>query len=453
MPIADVDRFAVLIRDRLRLREGRGPLSRRLAESLTELAETGALTPGTRLPSERDLARVLDCNRGAVATAFNALCEAGVCERRHGSGTFLADAEPRPAGGSGLARLLRPGTVLADLSTSVVPDPSHLVVPPVDAADLLRTPSRHGYDACGEPRLRALLQERTGAEVLITNGAQHAFDLAVRCFTRPGDAVLVEDPTYAGAFAAIQRSGARAVPVRTDRHGMEPDALRAAISRHRPAFAFVMAVHNPTGNAMPADRAHALAEIARAEDLLVVEDRILTDLVYSGEAPGTVAAGHPHGTITTHSLSKILWGGLRVGWISASEPLLARLTDLKQDTDLASSTASQHLATILLRHNTIEPWRAELARRREHLADALRAHIPQWTWADPDGGLSLWVRLPGTDTDRFAETARRHGVAVAPGSLFSADGRHRDRIRLSFALTPEMLDQAVAGLVRAWQDR
>ncbi|GAA2808010.1 PLP-dependent aminotransferase family protein [Saccharopolyspora taberi] len=449
MPIADVDQFAVLIRDRLRA--GRGPLGRRLAESLTELAESGVLAPGTRLPSERDLARALDCTRGAVAAAFNALCDAGVCERRHGSGTFLTGAEPRSAGGSGLARLLRPGAVLADLSTSVVPDPSHLVVPGIDPAELMRTPSRHGYDARGEPRLVALLRERTGADVLVTNGAQHALDLAVRCFARPGDAVLVEDPTYPGALAAIQRSGARAVPVATDRGGMVPEALSAAIARHRPAFAVTMAVHNPAGTAMPAERAGRLAAIARAEDVLVVEDRTLADLVHTGEPPGTIAAGHPHGTIRTHSLSKVLWGGLRVGWISAAAPLLARLTELRQDSDLAGSSPSQQLAAILLQHNEIQPWRAELARRRDHLAAALRAAVPEWTWELPPGGMSLWVRLPGTDTDRFAETAREHGVAVAPGSLFSADGRFRDHLRLSFALTPELLDRAVAGLTAAWQ--
>ncbi|MGP4015633.1 aminotransferase class I/II-fold pyridoxal phosphate-dependent enzyme [Saccharopolyspora sp. 5N708] len=439
MSSADVDQFAALIRDRLRY--GHGPLGRRLAAALTDLARTGALSPGTRLPSERDLARVLDCSRGAVAAAFNALFEDGICERRHGSGTYLAAAAGRE---SAMGRLLRPGAVFADLSTSVVPDPSHLRVPKVDPADLLRTPSQHGYDPAGEPGLRELL----GGEVLITAGAQQGIDLATRCLARPGDAVLVEEPTYPGALAAIQGCGARAVAVATDRRGMLPEALRDAIARHRPAFGYVQAVRNPAGTVADDDRVGALAEIARDADLRIVEDRTLAELVYEGALPGRFAAAHPHGTIEVHSLSKVLWGGLRVGWLTAPEPLLAQLTELKQTSDLATSAVSQRFAAELLRHNDFATWRTELAQRRDHLSAALRQHLPQWTWDQPSGGLSLWVRLPGTDTDRFAELARGNGVAVAPGSLFSADRRYRDHLRLSFALGPELLDQAVAVLAR-----
>ncbi|MEV6226331.1 PLP-dependent aminotransferase family protein [Saccharopolyspora shandongensis] len=441
MSSADVDQFAALIRDRLR--HGNGPLSRRLATALTDLARTGALSPGTRLPSERDLARVLECSRGAVAAAFNALFEEGICERRHGSGTYLAAAGRESA----MGRLLRPGAVFADLSTSVVPDPSHLRVPKLDPAALLSTPSRHGYDLPGEPGLRELI----GGEPLITGGGQQGIDLATRCLARPGDAVLVEDPTYTGALAAIQSCGARAVAVPTDRRGMLPDAFRDAIARHRPAFAYAQAVHNPAGTVADADRVAELAGIARDAALPVVEDRTLAELVHEGPRPGRFADEHPHGVVEVHSLSKVLWGGLRVGWLAAPEPLLAQLTELKQTSDLATSTVGQRFAAELLRHNDFATWRAELARRRDHLAAALRSHLPQWTWERPAGGLSLWVRLPGTDTDRFAELARDNGVAVAPGSLFAADRGHRDHLRLSFALGPELLDQAVAALARTWE--
>lgn len=149
----------------------------------------------------------------------------------------------------------------------------------------------------------------------------------------------------------------------------------------------------------------------------------------------------------------MLWGGLRVGWLRAPEPLLARLAETKQDADLATSAVSQRLAAELIERNPVDRWRAELARRRDHLTAALAAALPGWSWRRPSGGLSLWVRLPGVDTDRFATLTRRHGVAVAPGSLFSPDGRHRDRLRLSFALPTALLDQAVSGLVAAWRER
>ncbi|MFF5205187.1 PLP-dependent aminotransferase family protein [Streptosporangium sp. NPDC000396] len=436
----DLNRFAVLVRERLRLREGKEPPSRRLAGALSDLAEIGALAPGSRLPSERDLAQAVGISRGTVAAAFNTLCETGLCERRHGSGTYLREAPP--TGTPSFSGLLRAGTVLADLSTSVVPDPSHLVLPPIEVAALLRTPSGHGYDAEGDPRLRALL----GGDVLITGGAQQGIDLAARVLLRPGDRVLVENPTYGGALSVFKRAGAHAVPVDLT----DPRAVRAAIELHRPEVVYVVSVNNPTGAVL--DLRH-VAELARAEDVVIVEDRTLTELVYEGDPPAPLADAHPHGTVTVGSLSKVLWGGLRVGWLGAAEPLLARLAEAKQDTDLATSAVSQRLAAELLERNPVAAWRAELAGRRDYLTAALAAALPEWTWERPRGGMSLWARLPGVDTDRFAALTRRYGVAVAPGSLFSADGRHRDRLRLSFALPPVLLDQAVAGLVGAWRER
>lgn len=199
------DNLVTLVRDRLRLH--RGTPSRRLAGALADLAQTGALAPGDRLPSERDLAQAVGVSRGTVAAAFNALCEEGLCERRHGSGTYVL-------GTPSFGGLLKGGAVVADLSTSVVPDPSHLVVPPLDPAALLRSPSGHGYDAMGDPRLRALLRggaagawPEGGGEVLVTAGAQQGIDLAARVLLRPGERVLVGDPTYGGALSVFRRAG------------------------------------------------------------------------------------------------------------------------------------------------------------------------------------------------------------------------------------------------------
>jgi DNA-binding transcriptional MocR family regulator len=453
------DKLVTLVRDRLRLHQGTP--SRRLAGALADLAQTGALAPGTRLPSERELAQAVGLSRGTVAAAFNALCENGMCERRHGSGTYVLG--PPSFGG-----LLQGGAVAADLSTSVVPDPSHLVVPPVDPASLLRSPSGHGYDVMGDPRLRALLAAADGAGtgtpdggragvsggveetrpgaagVLVTSGAQQGIDLAARVLLRPGDRVLVGDPTYGGALTVFRRAGAVAVPLDLT----SPAAVEDALARHRPGAVYVVSVDNPTGS-VPGLR--HVAELAAAAEVPLVEDRTLAALVYDGTPPpAPLARLHPYGTVTVGSLSKVLWGGLRVGWLTAPEPLLARLVAAKLDADLATSAVAQRLAAGLLERNPVEPWRAELARRRDHFAAALAAHLPEWTWTRPAGGLSVWARLPGADTDRFAAAAREHGVAVAPGSLFSPDGRHRDRLRLSFALPPALLDQAVAGLARAW---
>ncbi|NUR88223.1 MAG: PLP-dependent aminotransferase family protein, partial [Nonomuraea sp.] len=419
------DQLVVMLRDRLRLREGRESPSRRLAGALSDLAQTGALSG--RLPSERELAGVVGLSRGTVAAAFNLLCEEGLAERRHGSGTYVRSYPAAP----GFSGLLTGGPVLADLSASVVPDPSHLVMPALDPEELLRTPSGHGYDPLGHPALRAVL-----GPVLVTGGAQQGLDLAVRAFVRAGDRVLVGDPAYGGLLSILRRAGAHAVPVDLT----SPAAVEAAIAAHRPALVYVAAVDNPTGAVQDLEHVAAAADAA---DVLLVEDRTLAPITYGRPSPEPLARRHPHGTVSVGSLSKVMWGGLRVGWLEAAEPLLARLVEAKLDADLATGAVSQRLAAALLELNPLTTWLDTLTARRAHFTGLLSEHLPGWRFTMPAGGLSVWARLPGVDTDRFAARAREEGVAVAPGSLFSPDGRHRDRLRLSFALPLPLQTEAV----------
>jgi DNA-binding transcriptional MocR family regulator len=209
-----MDHLLALTRDRLRLRPARESPAQRLAGALSDLAEAGALAPGTRLPAERVLALSVGMSRGTVSAAFKALCVAGLCERRHGSGTYVLARAGLDTDWTATHLASTDGAVI-DLSKSVVPDPSHLRMPNIDPAELLRAPSRHGYDPMGDPRLRSLLRARLGADLIITNGAQQGLDLAARCVIRAGDTVLVEETTYPGALTAIRRLGARPVPVTT----------------------------------------------------------------------------------------------------------------------------------------------------------------------------------------------------------------------------------------------
>ncbi|PSL05391.1 GntR family transcriptional regulator [Haloactinopolyspora alba] len=453
MATSEQDHFVLLVRDGVRGRGGRGTPGRRLTEVLRDLIGADALSAGARLPSERELAKAVDMSRGTVAGVYRTLCAQGWCERRHGSGTYVREPVDAADGVRRIERLMRRDAGLIDLSKSVVPDASHLPVPALDVAELLRTPSGHGYDALGDSRLLAQLRRRTDADPLVTAGAQQGIALAARCVVRAGDVVLVDEAAYPGALAVFRRRGAQVVTVADDGGGMAPEAFREAVVRHRPACAYVLPVHNPTGRVVEPDRMAAIAVTAREHEVSLIEDRTLAEITFGSTAAPPCTTAHPDGTIVVDSLSKVLWGGLRIGWVTAAEPLLARLVELKHEADLATSVVGQRMAAAVLERADVDQWRQELARRRDRFTAALGERLPTWTWDVPDGGLSLWARLPRTDTDAFAEAARGHGVAVAPGSVFSPDGRQRDRLRLSFAPGDELLDEAVAALSRAWSGR
>ncbi len=195
-----------------------------------------------------------------------------------------------------------------------------------------------------------------------------------------------------------------------------------------------------------------------------MEDAALADLGWpDGSGPVPTAPPAPPvaawcggaAVAVVGSLDKVLWGGLRVGFVRAPAPVALRFARVKATNDLGSSAAGQLPAERLLAAGGPAAFlvarRADLRARYEALAGALRRDLPGWAWDEPAGGLSIWVRLPGgADATAFAQVALRHGVAVATQAALSCSGAHPDRLRLSFSARTAALTAAVARLAAAW---
>jgi DNA-binding transcriptional MocR family regulator len=435
---------------------GSGPLFRRLAVSLSRLVERGVLDEGERLPSERALATALSISRGTAVAAYDQLVADGVVERRQGSGTYAVGsaAVGLPAGreGSGLVARLVDASAghgeVVDLSLSVLQDAGGLPDAQVSTADLEEVAPDTGYSPWGLYGLREALAERlsadglpsTAEQIVVTTGAQQAISLAAACWVRPGDAVVVDDPTYPGALSAFTAAGAR---------------LTTELDGH-PALVYAQpSIHSPTGAVLTRPQRDALAASVVERGVPMVEDVALAGLAWD-RLPEPVAARIPdHPVAVVGSLSKLLWGGLRLGFVRAPEPVALRFARVKATHDLGTSVVSQLLAERLLRHPGLDAFLAArnraLQARHDVLAAALRERLPTWTWDEPRGGLSVWVRLPEPVAEAFAQRALRQGVAVATAEALSAEPRrHRDRLRLSFAAAPHDLAEGVRRLAAAW---
>ena len=445
-------------------RDRPGPRYARLAAALLEAVDQQTLPRGTRVPAERTLAAVTGTSRGTVVACFDQLAEAGVLTRRQGAGTYVAGRPSwaaRPAPGTVATMLLRrvaEDRETIDLSVSAPGDLRHL--PPADPEAAWQSLDGHGLDPAGLPALRAevarhLTQHQAlptaPDQLVITAGAQEALWVLSRLL--PGTRVLARCPSYPGLAGVLRGTRAELVHVPADAAGEDPNAIQRA-GRSPGAIAYLMPTgHNPTGTVMPPLRRQALAAIADAGRVTVVEDLTLADLVLGGAsgAPPPLTALSTQ-VIAVGSVSKVLWGGLRVGWIRVSEPLRSAVIARKSALNLGTAAISQALAARLLT-GVDAAWlaahRAALTERRDLLTALVNAHLPAWRTRTPDAGLSLWAEVPLDNADAFTLAAARQGVTVMAGSAACADGRHRHFVRLSFAEQPSTLELAVERLAAA----
>jgi DNA-binding transcriptional MocR family regulator len=465
---------------------GADPLNEQLADALTRAIEVGLLPPGTRLPAERELARELALSRTTIVAAYDRLRLAGLARSRQGSGTRVAarrpelyDLAPTPAVDTDTEAPIRIREGVG-WSSGVVPtdDPDAIQLtigalpagPAVGASietalreDVPGLLGEMGYDPFGWPRLRVAIADYLGRlgvptdpdQVLVTNGAQQAVYLVAAHIGGPGSAVVVENPTYIGAIDAFRTTGNRLLPMPVDDDGprVEVAGLLAANAPVKLAYV-VPTYHNPTGATMPEARRRELARAAAEFDFHVLED-LTPDTSLGLDVPRPIAAfDHNERVITLGSLSKIGWGGLRIGWIRAPRADVDRLVAGKIVADHATSLITQAIAARVLERvdEVVAFTRDAAASRRKIVTEALATKLPDWDWVAPEGGLSIWVRLPDADAVQFSRLAARHGVIVRPGPLASPDGGFRDHIRIAYGADPERLDEAVERLAAAWAE-
>jgi DNA-binding transcriptional MocR family regulator len=291
--------------------------------------------------------------------------------------------------------------------------------------------------------------------VLVTTGAQNAISLVVRTVLRRTETAVVQSPTYFHALDTLREVGARPVGVPAGYDGLDVELLESAVRRTRARLVFLIPDHhNPTGTSLsPAERV-AVREIAERTGVTVLADETLTDLALSGppdaNPPIDGDGTSPH-LITVGSTSKTFWGGLRIGWIRAHRDVVGRLVRTRQSTDIATAVMEQLVAADLIaRRDEILPGRiAWFRERRDALVAALRDELP-WEVPVPDGGQFVWARLGGPLAHAFAAAAAAEGVMVNAGPTFTPDGSSRDRVRLTFPHTPDILEEAIPRLAAAW---
>ncbi len=300
-------------------------------------------------------------------------------------------------------------------------------------------------------------------QLIVTTGSQQALDLLGKTMISPGDKVIVEDPTFLATIQSSRLYGAELITAPVDGHGVQTDALEALMAEHKPKLVYLIPTFgNPSGATLSLERRKKVLELAVKYNTLVVEDDPYGDL-YFGEAPppsllalSDSVPGSRERLAHCGSLSKVLSPGLRVGWMIAPAPLLARATMCKQFSDAHTSTFAQATAAQYLKAGrmpaTLDKVRKVYAERAQTMGDTLRRDLGNAIeFVQPQGGLFVWARLTGAggkvaNGNDFAKRAIDQGVAFVPGTPFFASNPDHATLRLSFATVG--VDKIVDGVGR-----
>ncbi len=477
------------------------PLHEQIVTALREAIERGIIAAGELLPSTRGLASRLAVHRSTVSAAYRQLWSLGFVELKQGArpkvrprlrlrepgetsaGTSLGWVGRSPDGVEQVlaaARKRRP--VSRDVSGDVVSFESLAVderLYPVDRfrSALNRVLARDGArllgygDPAGYRPLRESIAHRLRQhgicvgpdELLVSNGSQHGLDLLLRSIARPGARVVVEAPTYDYLLPLLALNGLEAHSVSMREDGMDLEELAALIEREAPALVYTMpSFQNPSGVTTDQGHRESLYTLCAERGVPIFEDGYDEEMQYSGRPVLAIKALDRHGVVVyAGTFSKVLFPGVRIGWIAAPAPLLERMSALRCYGEIAPHTLLHAAMDEFCRSGSFERHVTRMhriyRRRMGAALGALEREVGERaSWVTPRGGFLVWLRLPEGDRDALAACLAREGVRASAGGSFYADGSGGHALRLSIsALDEEEIARGVRRLgraLRAWQE-
>jgi GntR family transcriptional regulator/MocR family aminotransferase len=472
------------------------PIYRQLTDHLRALVESGRIGPGVKLPATRELAAQLGIHRNTANQAYQELLGEGYLTAHVGQGTFVAPQPPRLAAAPAARPRTAPGGLVwpglfarsardlsvpaglrplqASVGSAPIRFPFHggqVATDALPAKDLRRAFARalgdpmtelaglhdpQGYPPLREAIARYLVNRGiacAAGDVVVVNGSQQALDLLARVLLDPGDAVAVEQPGYFGATLAFAARGANLIAIPVDGEGIRTGDLARLLRARRVKLVYVTpAAQSPTSATLGAERRRALLALADEHQTPILEDDYDSELRYEGPPIAALKALDAAGlVIHVGTFSKVLFTGIRLGYVVAARPLVQKLVLAKWVSDVEASIVVQAAMAELLVSGGLERHlrrvRRVYAERLAAMLAALEEAMPRGTrFSRPRGGHVVWVGLPaGMDPDALMDAALRAGIVYSPGSMFHVDGQGDDHIALSFAnARPDAIREGVA---------
>jgi 2-aminoadipate transaminase len=316
--------------------------------------------------------------------------------------------------------------------------------------------------AVGYLPLRQWIADKHGVapeNVLVTNGSMQAAAFLFDALVNPGDAVVVELPTYDRTLLSLRDRGADVRMVELEPDGIDVAALeRVLVAGARPKLAHIIPnFQNPAGHTLSLAKRERLLELAREYSFVVFEDDPYVELRFSGERLPTMVSMAPEDVVYASSFSKTVAPGIRVGYLVGPRQLIAEVEALATSAYISPNMVAQGIVNQFARsgalERSVETVKRALGERLDALASALERELPAARFVKPDGGYFMWVELPrGTDVDALFVAAVQRGVQFVKGSDFVLEG-YDSSLRLAYSgVTPAEIEEGIARLAGAYRE-
>lgn len=446
------------------------PVYLQIKDYIKSMILSGMLQKDIKLPSTRELSSILNVSRNTVIEAYKYLEDEGFVYTVRGRGFYVSNVEINrqdewnfnwSSEFNSYAKLSEELDIVKSEPVwekgmisfkSIAPDNSYFDVEEVKKAFLNRMALEgdkllnYGYAKGYKPLIEYLMKymegkgvAKEGKDILITNGFTEAFDILLSSLTNSGDKIICENPTHNTAIKIMKLHGLNIEGVELDDDGINLEKLKNKITKDTKLAYLIPSYHNPTGIIMPPEKRIEVFNIFKEYNVPIIEDGFNEELRYSGSHVAPIAAlcGKGNSVIYIGSFSKVLFPGLRIGWIMADKNLISVLESVKRSRNIHTSFMDQAILFEYLNGGNFEKYikrvRKIYKEKYEWAIKCAKKYIPNKKILG-EGGLHIFLELSDEiDARDLLSECMKKGVIFMPGDIFYTDGRGKNTLRLGFS--------------------
>ena len=446
------------------------PLYLQIENYIKNMIESNLLVSNGKLPATRELSKILGVSRNSVITAYENLEEKGVLYTVKGRGTFVSEIKSINEDGwkvSWSEKTNDYGKLAEklDIVKSEIPWEKNLISfksisPDGELFDMEEFKKsflnrisieghkilNYGYAKGYKPLIEYLLKymntkgvDTEGKDIIITNGFTEGLEMLLTSYTNKGDKIICENPTHNTAIKIMKVHGLEVVGVSMTEEGIDTNELEEKLKSNDIKFGYLIpSYHNPTGIVMKGERRYSVYNLFKKYNVPIIEDGFNEELLYNSTHVSPIAAldNGGSGVVYIGSFSKILFPGIRVGWILADKNVIDILESVKRCKNIHTSFLDQGILYEYLRSGAFEKQikkvRKVYKEKYEFAIKCINKYInPTFIWGE--GGLHIYIRIEGVNSRQLLEKCYKKGVIFTPGDIFSVDDSCKESLRLGLS--------------------